>query len=205
MGTQSPSPKGGGAPKFSAHVYYSYCGFVRTLHSRYWFVQVQVLVLYAFYFQKKSLIILSLFQYKYWSKYLSCGWLQWEQMGVESLNFPTLCVRRKILGSFCETTCQVIRLLTDIVQHHTTPQPFYEPFFRDRSGELVPQENFWTLWCKGRLTAADTLTIRLGATPSWLSSAHLHHFLQARCPSCLPTKIVKALKATSAFGLGRRR
>jgi len=38
------------APKFSAHVYYSYCHFVRTLHSRYWFVQVHVLVLYAFYF-----------------------------------------------------------------------------------------------------------------------------------------------------------
>jgi len=38
------------APKFSAHVYYSYCDFVRTWHSRYWFVQVQVLVLYAFYF-----------------------------------------------------------------------------------------------------------------------------------------------------------
>ena len=31
------------------------------------------------------------------------------------------------------------------------------------------------LWCKGRLTEADTVTIRLGATPSGLSSAHLHH------------------------------
>jgi len=30
-------------------------------------------------------------------------------------------------------------------------------------------------------------------------------FLQARCPSCRPTNSVKALKATSAFGLGRRR
>jgi len=29
-----PSPP----PKFLAHVYYSYCDFVRTLHSRYWFV-----------------------------------------------------------------------------------------------------------------------------------------------------------------------
>jgi len=29
-------------PKFSADVYYSYCDFVSTLHSRYWFVQVQV-------------------------------------------------------------------------------------------------------------------------------------------------------------------
>ena len=49
------------------------------------------------------------------------------------------------------------------------------PFFRDHQGELVPEENFWTLWCKGRLTEADTPTIWLGATPSGLSSAHLHH------------------------------
>jgi len=34
----------------------------------------------------------------------------------------------------------------------------------------VPEENFWTLWCKGRLTEADTPTIRLGATPSGLNS-----------------------------------
>jgi len=26
------------------------------------------------------------------------------------------------------------------------------PFFRDHPGEPVPEENFWTLWCKGRLT-----------------------------------------------------
>jgi len=30
------------------------------MHSRYWFVQVQVLVFYAFYFYKKSSIVLSL-------------------------------------------------------------------------------------------------------------------------------------------------
>ena len=30
------------------------------------------------------------------------------------------------------------------------------------------------------------------------------HFLQAGCPSCHPTNSVKALKATSAFRLGRR-
>jgi len=30
------------------------------------------------------------------------------------------------------------------------------PFFRDHPGEPVPEENFWTLWCKGRLTEADT-------------------------------------------------
>jgi len=37
----------------------------------------------------------------------------------------------------------------------------------------VPEGNFWTLWCKGRLTEADTPTSRLGATPSGLTSAHL--------------------------------
>jgi len=39
----------------------------------------------------------------------------------------------------------------------------------------VPEENFLTLWCKGRLTEADTPTIRLGGTPSGLTSAHLQH------------------------------
>jgi len=97
-----------------------------------------------------------------------------------------------------------------VSQYHygsTTPQPFYGPFFRDHPCEPVPEDNFWTLWCKGRLTEADTLTIRAGVTPSRLTSAYLCHppyFLQARCPSCRPTNSVKALKATSAFGLGRR-
>jgi len=40
--------------------------------------------------------------------------------------------------------------------HHTTTVLW--PFFRDHPGDLVPEENFWTLWCKGRLTEADTLT-----------------------------------------------
>jgi len=29
-------------PEFSAHVYYSYCDFFRSLHSRYWFAQVKI-------------------------------------------------------------------------------------------------------------------------------------------------------------------
>jgi len=42
---------------------------------------------------------------------------------------------------------------------------------------------------------------------SGLTSAHFHipHFIQAGCPSCRSTNSVKALKATSTFGLGRRR
>jgi len=55
------------------------------------------------------------------------------------------------------------------------PHLFYGTFFGDHPGEPVPEENFWTLWCKGRLTEADTPTIRLSITPSGLTSAHLHH------------------------------
>ena len=84
--------------------------------------------------------------------------------------------------------------------YRTTTTTVLRPFFRDHPGEPVPEENFCTLWCKGRLTEADTPTIRLGATPSGLTSAHLQHpphsFLQAGCPSCRPTNSVKALKAT---------
>jgi len=58
--------------------------------------------------------------------------------------------------------------------HHTTTT-ILQPFFRDHLGEPEPEKKFWTLWCKGRLTEADTPTIRLGATPSGPTSAHLQH------------------------------
>jgi len=57
----------------------------------------------------------------------------------------------------------------------TTTTNVLRPLFRDHPSEPVPEENFWTLWCKRILTEADTPTIRLGATPSGLTSAHLHH------------------------------
>ena len=46
--------------------------------------------------------------------------------------------------------------------------------FRDYPGEPVPEEIFFcTFMVQGKITKADTPTIRLGATPSGLSSAHL--------------------------------
>ena len=57
------------------------------------------------------------------------------------------------------------------------PPPHYSRFmslFRDHPCEPVPEENFCTLWCKGRFTEADTLTIRLGATPSGLTLSLIH-------------------------------
>jgi len=73
-----------------------------------------------------------------------------------------------LTGSYC-LHC----LSNSSITHHTTTVLW--PFFRDHPGEPVPEENFRTLWCKGRLTEADTPTIRLGTTPSGLTSAHLHH------------------------------
>jgi len=60
------------------------------------------------------------------------------------------------------------------------------PFFREHPGKPVSEENCWTLWCKGRLTEADTLTIWLGATLSGLTSAHLHHPPHFYRPDALP-------------------
>jgi len=72
----------------------------------------------------------------------------------------------------------------------TTNTTVLWPFLLDHPNEPVTEENFWTLWCKGRLTQADILTIRLGATPSRLTSAHLHHhpFFMGRMPFLPPNQ-----------------
>jgi len=69
--------------------------------------------------------------------------------------------------------CYYYTSIIVLIRTTTTPQLFYA-IFRNHLVEPVPEENFWCLWCKGRLTEADTPTIRLGATPSGLTSAHLH-------------------------------
>ena len=77
----------------------------------------------------------------------------------------------------------IVILSSTTTTHHNR----FTAFFRDHPGEPVPEENFWTLWCKGRFTEADTLTIRLGATPSGLTSAHIHHPPVFFCmPDALP-------------------
>jgi len=60
----------------------------------------------------------------------------------------------------------------------------------------VPEENFWTSWCKRTLTEADTPTIRLGATPSGLTSAHLHRpsFFTSRMPFLPPNQQCQSTK-----------
>jgi len=86
--------------------------------------------------------------------------------------------------------CSINKGCTDLEQPPPHHHNHFSALFRDHPGEPVPQENFWTLWCKGRLTEADTPTIRLRATPSGLTSAHLHnpHFFTGRMPFLPPSQ-----------------
>ena len=81
----------------------------------------------------------------------------------------------------------------------TTTTTVLRPFFRDNPGEPVPEENFWTLWYTGKLTEADTQR-SLGATPSGLTSAHLHHPPLFYRPDALSA----AQPTVSKHSLGRR-
>jgi len=92
----------------------------------------------------------------------------------------------------CDKVCQKTGAKDVLPNTDYTHTPHHHncfiALFRDHLGEPVPEENFWTLWCKGRLTEAETLTIQLGATPSELTSAHVHHhpFSTGRMPFLQP-------------------
>jgi len=73
--------------------------------------------------------------------------------------------------------------------HSTHAQLFYDPFSGATRVSRCPKEEifFWTTSLQGKITQADTPTIRLGATPSGLISNLLPsfpHFFYARCRSC---------------------
>ena len=88
------------------------------------------------------------------------------------------CITSVTLRSILTLSCLcglVVKCWWCMLCLNSHPATVLRPFFQDHASELVPEENFWTLWCKGRLTEADTPTIQLGATPYGLTSAHLHH------------------------------
>jgi len=82
-------------------------------------------------------------------------------------------LRSMLLSSFSTVDDNRMTLGLSVPPHHHHNR--FMALFPGPPGEPVPEEHFWTLWCKGRLREADTPTIRLGATPSGLTSAHLHH------------------------------
>ena len=113
------------------------------------------------------------------------SWVQFathQQRSLVVLDVAKICRLRQL--DCCRETLMRQKICYGLVtKNHTTT--ILRPFFQDHPGQPVPEENFWTLWCKGRLTEAYKLTIRLGATPSGLTSANLHHPLFYR-PDALP-------------------
>ena len=99
-----------------------------------------------------------------------------------------LAVQASMVHGSCPFLKHVHTILTYITvprTHTHTHTHTHKLFLGPPGWELVSEENFWTLWCKGILTEADTQTIRLGATPSGLSSAHRNHPIFYR-PDALP-------------------
>ena len=94
--------------------------------------------------------------------------------------------------------------LTCISIHHTTT--ILQPFFRDHPGEPVPEENFWTLWCKGRLTEADTNhpaghhSIRTNQCPPTPSP----HFFTGRMPFLPPNEQCQCTEGNSSHHFSSR-
>ena len=50
---------------------------------------------------------------------------------------------------------KICKMPSIIIDTHTHTTILW-PFFWDHPGELVPEENFWTLWRNGRLTQRQT-------------------------------------------------
>jgi len=80
-----------------------------------------------------------------------------------------------------------------------TPQPFYGPFSRTTRVSRCQKR---TLWCKGRLTEADTPTIWLGATPSGLTSAtSTILFFTGRMPFLPPNQQCQSTEGNQRIGI----
>ena len=112
----------------------------------------------------------------------SSGWMR----HIKSIIDASVFVAKVHCHPSCTRCLHMHSLLDCYITHHHHHNHF-TALFRYHPGEPVPEENFfWTLWCKGRLTEANTPTIRLGATPSGLTSAHLHHLPIFYRPDALP-------------------
>jgi len=72
-----------------------------------------------------------------------------------------------------------LALLTSLLLHyyiiHQLHHNRFTALFPEPPGWAGARRELLDLWCKERLTEADTQTIWLGATPSGLTIAHLHH------------------------------
>jgi len=115
---------------------------------------------------------------------------------------------RSGIGRNIQFCCEIYGMCISDLLHIPPPPPHTTTvlrlFFWDHPGEPVPEENFWTLWWQGKINnRGDTLTIRLGATPSKLTGAHLHHphiFFTGRMPFQPPNQQCQSTECKSTEG-----
>jgi len=97
-------------------------------------------------------------------------------------------------------------------QRYLTPTPppphlFYSDF-PGPPGRAIARRELLDFMVQGKIKRGRHTDHPAGRHSIWTNQCPpppSRHFLQAGCPSCCPTNSVKALKATSAFGSGRRR
>ena len=113
-------------------------------------------------------------------------WKHWSLAPMSGLASSSLHSWRKQHCELLLHQVPVLCCLILILVVTDTTTTVLEPLFPGPPGWASARRELRTLGCKGRLTEADTLTIRLGATPSGLSSAHLHHPPISYRPDALP-------------------
>jgi len=101
---------------------------------------------------------------------------------------------------------------TTTVNPHAIPAPatttILRPFFLGPPGWAGARRELLDFMVQGKINTGrhtDNPAGRHSIRTNQCLPPSSPHFLQAGCRSCCPTNSVKALKTTSAFGLGRRR
>jgi len=108
---------------------------------------------------------------------------------------PSYACRNTFLSTIPHSEWVLNRPTAIYTNTHAHTHNRFTALFPGPSGWAGARRELLDFMVHGKINA---LTIVLGATPSGLTSAHLHHppyFLQAGYPSCRPTNSVKALEA----------
>jgi len=106
-------------------------------------------------------------------KFLAIFWVLHVQPAAYR-TFQTCILNSHYGHTTCTSMVDIQFVTAEIRRGTTTTQLFHGPFSGTTRVSRC-QKRTSDFMVQGRLTEADTLTIWLGATPSGLTSAHLHH------------------------------
>jgi len=131
-------------------------------------------------------------------------WMRWHSHG-EVCSYHIQCYHILLLPAYSVSLITKNAVMCTIILNTTT---VLWPFFPGPSGWAGARRELLDFMVQGKIKRgrhtdhpAGRHSVRTNQCPTPPSPISL----QARCPSCCPTNSVKALKATSAFGLRRKR